>query len=139
MRNTIKAVVDTNVILSVAIGSGDVFTAIYKAFVQGAFIPVFSERLINEVVDVLTRPRLRKYLRARELNRFNEILKTDAIFVSPSHNVSLCRDPRDNFILETALEAKADMIITRDADLLVLNPFRHIEIIPPKEFLKRLK
>ncbi len=46
-------------------------------------------------------------------------------------------DPKDNKFLELALAGNATCIITGDKDLLVLNPFRNIQIISPKEFLEQ--
>lgn len=42
----------------------------------------------------------------------------------------------DDQILELAVNGNATYIVTGDADLLVLNPFRGIEIVTPAEFLK---
>ncbi len=44
-----------------------------------------------------------------------------------------CRDPKDDVFLALALEAKADLIITGDSDLLVLNPFKGVQILAPSE------
>ena len=48
-----------------------------------------------------------------------------------------CRDAKDNKFLELAVSGKADCIVSGDADLLVLNPFRGIPILTPREFLTR--
>jgi hypothetical protein len=47
-----------------------------------------------------------------------------------------CRDEKDNNFLELAVSGNSDFIITGDNDLLVLNPFRNIQIITPKSFLE---
>lgn len=56
----------------------------------------------------------------------------------PLEQIEECRDPKDNKILEVAVEGKADVIVTGDKDLLVLHPFRGIPIIGPAEFLALL-
>jgi putative PIN family toxin of toxin-antitoxin system len=48
-----------------------------------------------------------------------------------------CRDPNDDKFLEVALNGRADVIITGDADLLALNPWREIRIVNPAEYSKR--
>ncbi len=53
--------------------------------------------------------------------------------------VNDCRDPKDNKFLELALAAKAIMIVSSDSDLLVLNPYRDVEILTPTDFLARMK
>jgi putative PIN family toxin of toxin-antitoxin system len=57
------------------------------------------------------------------------------LFIEPAEKIAVCRDPKDNMILELAVSGKADLIITGDADLLVLHPFCNIPIITPKLFL----
>jgi predicted nucleic acid-binding protein len=49
--------------------------------------------------------------------------------------VSECRDPKDDKFLELAINGEATVIISGDKDLLVLNPFRTIPILSPREFL----
>jgi putative PIN family toxin of toxin-antitoxin system len=49
--------------------------------------------------------------------------------------VSNCRDPKDNKFLELAIDGKATSIVTGDKDLLVLHPFRNINIVTPGAFL----
>ena len=52
---------------------------------------------------------------------------------------SLCRDRKDNIVLECAAAVKADFIVTGDKDLLCLKIFRKTRIVPPKKFLEILK
>lgn len=42
-------------------------------------------------------------------------------------------------LLELAASGKADVIVTGDSDLLVLNPFRDIPVLNPKDFLETYK
>ena len=49
---------------------------------------------------------------------------------------NVCRDPKDDRILELALNGDAGVIVTGDMDLLVLNPFRGVRIVTPTEFLE---
>jgi putative PIN family toxin of toxin-antitoxin system len=46
------------------------------------------------------------------------------------------RDPTDDKFLELAVNGRADLIVTGDADLLVLNPFRDIPIVSPVTFVQ---
>jgi predicted nucleic acid-binding protein len=48
------------------------------------------------------------------------------------------RDPKDDPYLACALSAKAGLIISRDEDLLTLQKPFGIEIVTPRELLKRL-
>jgi len=48
----------------------------------------------------------------------------------------VCRDPTDDKFLELAANGHADLILTGDKDLLVLNPFRGIQIVGPATFVQ---
>ncbi|HEV8160029.1 MAG TPA: putative toxin-antitoxin system toxin component, PIN family, partial [Pyrinomonadaceae bacterium] len=59
-----------------------------------------------------------------------------AEMVETSETIVVCRDPKDDKLLELALSGNADFLVTGDKDLLVLNPFRGgVKIITPREFL----
>ncbi|OGW56063.1 MAG: putative toxin-antitoxin system toxin component, PIN family [Nitrospirae bacterium RIFCSPLOW2_12_42_9] len=64
------------------------------------------------------------------------VLKSKVI--QPRQNLSICRDPEDNMLLECCLEAGADTLITGDKDLLDLKelPF-NLEILTPREFVEK--
>ncbi len=67
------------------------------------------------------------------LNNFLE----DVHLINPKEKIFVCRDPKDNMILELAVAGNADFIVTGDQDLLTLNPFRKIKIVNPVNFLKK--
>ena len=60
----------------------------------------------------------------------------DAEIVDITESVQVCRGPKDDRILELAVNGDADYIVTGDSDLLVLNPFRGIEILRPSDFVE---
>jgi uncharacterized protein len=51
--------------------------------------------------------------------------------------VVACRDPTDDKFLELAVNGNADIVLTGDADLLALNPFRGIPIVAPGSFIQQ--
>jgi len=48
-----------------------------------------------------------------------------------------CRDPKDDKLLEVALNGRADLILAGDADLLAMNSWRGIEILSAADNLAR--
>lgn len=64
-------------------------------------------------------------------------LDSKGITVIPKVKVTICRDPKDNYLLELAEEAQADYLVTRDKDLLELsnNEWKGTKIIKPEAFL----
>jgi putative PIN family toxin of toxin-antitoxin system len=62
---------------------------------------------------------------------------TKAKIVYPEKRVLVCRDPKDNIILNCCLAAGAEFLITGDKDLLdIINLPFNLKIITPKEFIK---
>jgi uncharacterized protein len=57
------------------------------------------------------------------------------VTVDISFPIRACRDPRDDKFLEVAVYGHADLILTGDADLLALHPFRGIAIVAPAKSL----
>jgi predicted nucleic acid-binding protein len=50
-------------------------------------------------------------------------------------SLHVCRDPNDDMVLECAVAAGAQCVVSGDKDLLVLNPYNGIRIVSPAEFL----
>lgn len=55
----------------------------------------------------------------------------------PKVHVKAAVDPDDDRILECALEAQAEIIVTGDRDLLRLGAFQTVAIMTPAQFLQR--
>jgi len=105
---------------------------------KGAYILVTSPQILEEVHEVLLRPKIISYtgLSIKETNEFVEKIIQRAYVTEGkqlSHSVS--RDLKDDKFLSCAVEAKADYIITGDQDLLVLKVYKEINILTPREFL----
>ena len=97
-----------------------------------------SKSVEDEVRDVFSRPKFRKYLTPGRAERILELISAAALPIEPAVAVTDCRDPKDNKYLELALAAGADTIVSSDDDLLALHPRRGVEIISPAEYVARL-
>ncbi len=86
---------------------------------------------------MLARKRFDKYISEDERMLFLEALTREVVPIEIIEAVSECRDVKDNKFLEVAVNGDADCIVSGDGDLLVLNPFRGIPILIPKDFLRR--
>jgi uncharacterized protein len=60
------------------------------------------------------------------------------MIVEVTEVVTDCRDSKDNKFLELAVSGGAQSIISGDADLLVLDPFRGISIVTPQVFVSQM-
>jgi len=64
------------------------------------------------------------------VSALNDIRKIVTI-VHPKEKVYVVRDPDDDKIIECALEAKAEVIVSFDKDLLDMKEYREIKIVHP--------
>jgi uncharacterized protein len=90
---------------------------------------------LAELYDVLHRKHFRRYIDEEDVRSFIVALARDSEWIDVNVQINACRDPKDNKFLEVAVSGQATQLITGDADLLVLNPFQGIRILPPQEFL----
>ncbi len=129
-----RVVLDTNVVVSALLLSDSVpRQAFDKALDHGEVI--ISTPVLLELAEVLARDKLNKYLTEQERMRFLVALLKESELVGITEQISDCRDPKDNKFLELAVCGNTDVLVTGDADLLVLNPFRGIAVLTPRDFL----
>lgn len=134
MRDRERVVIDTNVLISrLLLPQSIPAQAVRKARRQGRLL--VSEATMYELADVLARAKLDRYITLENRRRFLRQLRRVTEVVQIIQVVRECRDPEDDKILEVALNGRADVIITGDEDLLVLQPWRGIAIVAPKEYL----
>jgi putative PIN family toxin of toxin-antitoxin system len=135
-----RAVVDTNILVRALIRPQGTVGPVLIRLRQGHYTLLYAPPLLEEVVDVLNRPRLRhKYgLTGDDIRTVVSLLLLRGEAVTPAEQITACRDPRDNKFLEIAIAGKADVIVSGDEDLLVLHPFRNIPIVTPVRFLAML-
>jgi putative PIN family toxin of toxin-antitoxin system len=94
-----------------------------------------SEETFDELDEVIRRKKFDRYVSIdHRLHFLGEYLR-DVEIVLVRIEVRECRDPKDDKYLELAVGGHATHIVTGDADLLALHPFRGIEIVSPQEFL----
>lgn len=105
----VVVLVDTNVWVSAFINPYGYPAKLKDAWLQGKFDVVVSAALLDEVAEVLSRPRIRdKYgLTIDEITTFLGMLSSQAITVITTGQIRVCRDPDDDAILETAILGQA--------------------------------
>jgi putative PIN family toxin of toxin-antitoxin system len=78
-------------------------------------------------------------LTATEVDALCTLVIRRGELVQPGRTITVCRDPKDNKFLEVAVAGRADVIVTGDEDLAVLDPFEGIPVIQPARFLHLLR
>lgn len=134
MKSDLRSVIDTGVVVSALLLPRSLpRQAFDTAAVRGRLL--VSTATIAELDEVLRRPKFNRYLSEERRLAFLAALIREAEVVEVVDVVTACRDPKDNPFLELAVSGKATHLITGDADLLVLHPFRGIAVVNPKSFL----
>jgi putative PIN family toxin of toxin-antitoxin system len=136
----LRAVVDTNVLVSAVIKPRGATGPVLRHLRNADFVLIYSEPLLTEVADVLNRPRLRdKYgLTPQDVETVVALILFRGEAVVPTRRITQVRDPRDNMVLEAAVDGRADVVVSGDNDLLSIEAFEAIRILPPAEFLALL-
>ena len=129
-----KIVLDTNVLIN---GFKDDYSyekKIIDAVIAGDIEAYANRQTLREnkliVSQLINNPEYE-----RELNDFF----TQLNWVVNRRQIHIVEDPEDNKILESAVEAGADFLITSDNALLKLHTYQRTEIINPSAFWVRYK
>jgi uncharacterized protein len=129
-----RFVFDTNTLISAALFEQSVSgRALQHALLIGKIL--WSSDTLKELHEVLSRPKFERYVTAAEREAFLVTFVRRGTLVEVTEFMQICRDPKDNMMLELAVSGQATCIVTGDLDLRVLHPFRGIAILTPAEFL----
>ena len=114
----IKAVIDTNIWISALINPFGHPARLREHFENGDFIAVISEPILDEIVDVLNRPRIKdKYnITPEDIQELIIRIEERTEHVLVSGDINICRDKDDDLIIETAIKAEVAYLVTRDDD-----------------------
>ena len=135
MMNELRAVLDTNVLVSAVLLPHSIPRRVFDHVILKARL-LLSEAVIAELSDVLSRPKFDRYVSAGDRLEFLAKTIRDAESVEVNVSITDCRDPKDNKFLELAVSGSASHLVTGDADLLALNPFRGLAIVRPNDFVR---
>ena len=130
---SVRLVVDTNLMIRVLLSAGPA-RQFFKLAPQSHQLIYHAEQLL-ELRDVAARPRLK--IGPEAVDELIERIELYGQRIDPDLNAPLgCRDPKDDYVLGLALAGTAEVILTEDDDLLVLDPWRGIRIIRLFQFLR---
>lgn len=111
MSPPIRCVLDTNVLVSAGISPNGLARRI-RDFVLDTGELITSHSILNEYVDVMARPKFDRYLSLETRIQLLSALYASATIVTPARALSECSDPDDDRVLEAAVEAGVDYLVT---------------------------
>jgi hypothetical protein len=135
-----RAVLDTNVIVSAALIRGGNEDRILRAWLSGAFELVLSLEILEEIGRVLSYEKLRRsrWMTDAEVGLLLETLAEEGVLVAGTPSVRASRDPEDDKFLAAAVQARARYVVTGDKDLLDLKVYRGVRRVKPARFLQAI-
>lgn len=123
-----RVVLDTNILISALITKGTPPDQLYQAWLSDEFELVTSAAQIDEVTDVVVRPRLRRFVHPDDATQMVAMMHRRASVLGAIPVVARSPDPKDDPILAAAVAGQADLVVSGDKpDMLALG---HVEGIP---------
>ena len=137
-----RAVVDTNVLISGLIDKASPPAKVVDAWVARKFQPAVSGEIVEEYSVVLTREKFSSLGTVEErLNLLSMLLSFEHVaLVSPEEKINAIQDdPQDNIFLECAVAGRCELIVSGDRHLLQLKSYKDTKIMTAVEFALALE
>lgn len=132
-----RIILDTNLWISFLITKD--LSKLDNGIFTGETILIFSQELLNEFVNVASRPKFKKHFSEDDIVEILDIIDQQAKFVDVKSDIKKCRDDKDDFLLSLAVDGKADFLKTGDEDLLELRKIEHTRIVSLNQYLQRVR
>ena len=133
-----RAVLDPNVLVSAAISPAGPPRQIINAWINGRFELTASPGLLDELRDVLERPRFRRWISDELAAEFIAGLREAAMILEdPPARPGVSPDLDDDYLIALARGAGADYLISGDRHLLDL-PDPDPPVLTPRQFVELL-
>lgn len=129
-----RVVLDTNVLVSALLFRRSLPRQAVDLAVEHDTV-LLSDETRAEIEEVIRRPKFDRYVSDALRAEFIANLLAVSEHVAVNRRIHACRDPRDDKFLEVAVNGGASCIVTGDDDLLVLHPFRGVDIRTPRDFV----
>lgn len=131
-----RIVIDTNVFVISLIGKGN--PKLIDWLSDKRFIVLFSYDAYNELIEVLRRPKFKKLFTEERILILLELLDSIKEIVVVKSETEICRDKKDNFLLNLAKDGNAEYLITEDFDLLDIEKHFNTKIVKYRQFVSEI-
>ena len=133
----LKVVLDTNQLVSSLLSTRGLQRQLIDAWRQRAFLLLLVPGQIDELAEILSRPKIKKRYRIdpRDREAFLQLLRLDTVLLPHMTAPGVCRDPDDDYLLGCAAAGRADYLVTGDEDLLSIGRYRDVTILSARDFL----
>jgi uncharacterized protein len=132
-RKKLRVILDTNILISFLITNQ--YRKLDNFILSGQIALLFSDELLEEFVSAALRPKFSRFFTKNDIENLIDFFLESGSLIKINSDVHLCRDDKDNFLLNLALDGKADYLITGDHDLLDLKKIGEVSIISINDFI----
>jgi len=135
MKNK-RVILDTNLWISFLISKD--FSFLDDYVLKGKVKLIFSEELFGEFISITERPKFKKYFSKSDVDKLIQTIDKYGILIKVTSEIKLCRDIKDNFLLNLAVDSNADFLVTGDKDLLEIKNIHKTNILTIRELMDEL-
>ena len=141
-----RATFDTNIFVRSLIQKDNLANHLISLWLDGQFILVLSQAIVDEVRGVLLRPDLMRelqYTRTAATRLINLLPQANIVEVTSS--AELCRDPKDDKFIDCAISGRVQFLVSYDKDLIDDAKLKRalfefgVEIVEPPNFLEKIQ
>jgi putative PIN family toxin of toxin-antitoxin system len=140
-----KAVLDTNILLSAAISVGTSHKVVLAAINEAVFEILICGQQLQELRDVMLRPSKQYRFTPGEADGYLTVLYNDGVVIADliRTDIKHTRDAKDDYLIDLAIQGQSDVVVSNDEHLLELNEIilgtQKIPIITDRQFLTYLE
>ena len=132
----VRIIIDTNLWISFLIGLKS-SPAVRNILTDGTVSIVMTDILQQEIMTVASRPKFARYFAPEACGRLLAFLRARSEEYPLGDIPQRCRDPKDDYLLELARVANADILVSGDKDLTDMHSFGRCQIMTIAEFRKK--
>lgn len=129
----LRVVVDPNILVSLLIGKR--IKKLQPLFYEKRFVVIMDDLLFDELDQVARRPKFRKYFPVEKVDELVYLIELNAELHAAATSIeAVSRDAADDYLLSLCKRTKADVLLTGDEDLLVLEKHGRTRIMNARKF-----
>ena len=141
-----RATFDTNIFVRTVIRKDNLPNHLLSLWREGRFALVLSQSIIDEVESVLSRRSLRlkyRYTLTEVTDLINLLHQASIVEVNTSFE--LCRDPKDDMLIDCAVSGRVQFLVSYDNDLVDDDELKRalfefgVEVVEPPDFLEKIR
>lgn len=132
-----RIILDTNLWISFLISKN--YAVLDNLIKTNKVVLIFSNELLEEFIEVVKRPKIKKFFGKKDVEELLDTFDQFADLINVNSQLDLCRDKKDNFLLNLSVDGNADYLVTGDKDLLILEKIKKTKILTYREFIEIMK